>query len=246
MVSGDATIAPQRWWAPHLRGHLLLFDRPPAPAVAPGAGARVLLAAVLVEVVRLAAVRWLHPGVPLGPLLAALLGLALLAAPLAAGVRPSQLGFRRWRDWTATERSYLHQVVLLANVVFPLVLAGPLRERVAEDGMASGLVNVFLPYLFFGFYQEVVYRGMVQGELVRRWGAPIGILVANALFTFGPLHWTYFAARASVALPMLAAIFAIGLFFGVLYRRSGNLWIVAVLHAIGNAYIVWSVGGAMQ
>jgi membrane protease YdiL (CAAX protease family) len=27
-----------------------------------------------------------------------------------------------------------------------------------------------------------------------------------------------------------------------LYRRSGNLWIVAVMHAIGNAYIVWSVG----
>jgi membrane protease YdiL (CAAX protease family) len=41
---------------------------------------------------------------------------------------------------------------------------------------------------------------------------------------------------------MFAAIFLIGLFFGVLYRRSGNLWIVGVLHAIGNAYIVWSVG----
>ena len=43
-------------------------------------------------------------------------------------------------------------------------------------------------------------------------------------------------------MPIFAAIFAIGLFFGVLYKRSGNLWIVAVFHAIGNAYIVLGVG----
>jgi len=67
----------------------------------------------------------------------------------------------------------------------------------------------------------------------------VGILVANVLYTFGPLHWYYFASPASLAVPMLAAIFAIGLFFGILYRRSGNLWIAAVMHAIGNAYVVW-------
>ena len=35
--------------------------------------------------------------------------------------------------------------------------------------------------------------------------------------------------------------FAIGLFFGVLFRRSGNLWMVAVIHGIGNAYIITSL-----
>lgn len=42
---------------------------------------------------------------------------------------------------------------------------------------------------------------------------------------------------------MFAAIFAIGLFFGVLYRRSGNLWLPASFHAVGNAVIVWSAHG---
>jgi membrane protease YdiL (CAAX protease family) len=83
---------------------------------------------------------------------------------------------------------------------------------------------------------------MLQSELVRRCGAFIGILAANVLYTFGPLHSYYFASRSSLALPMFAGIFAIGLFFGVLFRRSGNLWIVAVLHGIGNAYIVGSIG----
>ena len=40
---------------------------------------------------------------------------------------------------------------------------------------------------------------------------------------------------------MFGAIFAIGLFFGVLFRRSGNVWIVAVIDGIGNAYIVGSL-----
>ena len=101
-----------------------------------------------------------------------------------------------------------------------------------------------MPYLFFGFYQEVVYRGILQSELVRRWGALIGILSANLVYTFGPLHWYYFAAQASLAVPMFAGIFAIGLFFGVLFWRSGNLWIVAIIHGIGNAYIVGSLLGS--
>jgi membrane protease YdiL (CAAX protease family) len=106
----------------------------------------------------------------------------------------------------------------------------------------STVWSVFVPYLFFGFYQEVVYRGILQSELVRRWGALPGILVSNLLYTFGPLHSYYLSSRASLAIPMFASIFAIGLFFGVLFRRSGNLWIVAVIHGIGNSYIVGSIG----
>lgn len=200
-----------------------------------------MLAAAAVEVVRLAGLRWLYPGVPLPLLLGAALGLALMVVPGVAGVALSQLGFRRWREWTVTEKSYFLQVAAIANVVFPLVLAAPLQTRIAALGMAGSLWHVVVPYLFFGFYQELVYRGMVQRELVRRWGAAAGIVIANVLFTFGPLHWNYFASRGSVAAPMFASIFVIGLFFGILYRRSGNLWIVAVFHAIGNAYIVWAV-----
>ena len=242
MVTADATAARQYRWSPHLRGHLLLFDQTPAPTHGSQGGVRLLLAAAAVEVVRLAGLRWLYPGVPLPLLLGAALGLALMVVPGVAGVALSQLGFRRWREWTVTEKSYFLQVAAIANVVFPLVLAAPLRTRIAALGMAGSLWHVVVPYLFFGFYQELVYRGMVQQELVRRWGALIGIVVATVLYTFGPLHWNYFASPVSLAAPMFASIFAIGLFFGILYRRSGNLWIVAILHAIGNAYMVSSLG----
>jgi membrane protease YdiL (CAAX protease family) len=106
----------------------------------------------------------------------------------------------------------------------------------------GALSSVFLAYLCFGFYQELVYRGMVQTALTRRWRNVAGILFANVLYTFGPLHWRYFGSRIGLAVPMFASIFVIGLFFGAIYRRSGNLWIVAIMHAVGNAYIISTVG----
>ncbi|HEU5293431.1 MAG TPA: CPBP family intramembrane glutamic endopeptidase [Burkholderiaceae bacterium] len=228
-------------WSPHLRGHLLLFDQTLIEAPPPKAGVRLLLAATFIEGLRLSALRWLSPSIPLWLLLAGLLALGLVMMSFA-GVRLSQLGLRPWSEWSTTEKSYFCQVVAAANIVFPILLAAPLGNRIAQAGLASSLANVVVPYLLFGFYQELVYRAMVQTEAVCRWGSLAGVLVANLLYTFGPLHWDYFASPASLAVPMFASIFAIGLFFGVLYRRSGNLWIVAAFHAIGNAYIVLSLG----
>ena len=233
----DTSAPTRQWGSPHLRGHVLLFDRKASAPHSPRVGVRLLLGAAAVEVARLAAVRWLYPGIPLTLLIPSLLVLGLLV-PVIAGVAFSQLGFRRWRNWTPTEKSYFLQVIVLANVIFPLALGA----RLAQPVLAASFWTVFVPYLLFGFYQELVYRGLVQLELVRRWGAPVGIIVANLVFTFGPLHWQYFGSPGSVAGPMFASIFAIGLFFGMVYRRSGNLWMVAIFHAIGNAYLVWSLG----
>lgn len=242
MIRIDAT--PQRGnpWSRHLRGHLLLFERRPWPAYTDAAGFRLLVVAGGLEILRLSAVKWLYPHVPLWILLPLLLGIALVSVPAIAGVRLSQLGFRHWGEWSTTEKSYFLQVVTLAAVFLLIVLAVSLRDQAGRPALVRSLWSVFVPYLFFGFYQELVYRGMVQLELVRRWGVPLGILGANVLYTFGPLHSRYFASQASLAGPMFVSIFLIGLFFGVLYRRSGNLWIVACFHAIGNAVIVWRLG----
>jgi len=226
----------------HLRGHVLLFDDKPACQYDASTGTRLLFIVVLLEAVRLAAVKWFHPLVPLLILVPFLLGCALLSVRFGAGLTLSQIGLYPWREWTAVEKSYFVQLVIIANIVFPFVFATRLRAILDQPSALRTMATIFVPYLLFGFYQEVVYRGMLQSELVRRWGAFIGILASNILYTFGPLHSYYFSSRVSLAVPMFAAIFAIGLFFGILFRRSRNLWIVAVIHGIGNAYIVGSLG----
>lgn len=225
----------------HLQGHVLFFDRKPGILHDLPTGIRLLILAVVLEAARLGLVRWLYPALPLLALVPVLLGFALLLVRFLAGLRLSQIGFRLWREWSTTEKSYFVQLLVIANVVFPLVFAPRLRTILSQPNAMAIATTVFVPYLFYGFYQEVVYRGMLQSELVRRWGAFAGILVANLLYTFGPLHWNHLTP---VNVPMFASIFAIGLFFGILYHRSGNLWIVAIIHGIGNAYIVTSLGSA--
>ncbi|MDQ3637650.1 MAG: CPBP family intramembrane metalloprotease, partial [Actinomycetota bacterium] len=133
-------------------------------------------------------------------------------------VKLSEVGLYRWREWSGTEKSYFVQLLIIANVVFVLMLSDRLRTILAEPSGMRQVLTVMLPSLLWGFYQELVYRGLLQTELVRRWGPVAGILVTNTLFTFGPLHFYHFA-RTSPALPMFAGIFAIGLFFGVVFQR---------------------------
>lgn len=242
MEKPESSVSPKSdGFLVHLRGHVLLFDQRSAPASDASVGMRLLGVAIVMEALRVAAVKGLHSAVPLVILVPLFLVCALFLVRFVAGLKLSQIGLYPWREWTPVEKSYFVQLLVLANVVFPFVFVSRLRLILAQPSPLFVIWYGFVPYLFFGFYQEVVYRGMVQSELVRRWGAFAGILIANVLYTFGPLHWNYFSARSSVAVPMFAAIFAIGLFFGVLFRRSGNLWIVAVIHGIGNAYIVGSL-----
>jgi len=243
MVTPDSPALPRwRGLLVHVRGHVLLFDQKPVSQYEASAGVRLLFIVVVLESVRLGVVRWFYPMVPLLILVPLFLGCALLTVRFGARLRLSQIGLHPWHKWTATEKSYFVQLLVIANVVFPLVLAARLQTILGQPSALQTVATLFVRYLFFGFYQEVVYRGMLQSELVRRWGVFIGVLASNILYTFGPLHWYYFSSRGSLAVPMFASIFAIGLFFGVLFRRSGNLWIVAVIHGIGNAYIVGSLG----
>jgi membrane protease YdiL (CAAX protease family) len=243
MSESDSSV-PRSGLSVHWRGHFLLFDKKSAPAYDASTGTRLLLIAVAIEAFRLVVVRWLHPALPLLILVLLLLAAALLLVRFAARLKLSQIGLYPWREWHPIEKSYFVQLLVIANIVFPLVFADRLRLIMAQPSVVSTVWNVFVPYLFYGFYQEVVYRGILQSELVRRWGAFVGILLANIFYTFGPLHSYYFSSRSSVAIPMFASIFAIGLFFGVLFKRSGNLWIVAAIHGIGNAYIVGSLSSA--
>jgi uncharacterized protein len=164
------------------------------------------------------------------------LAFAIVLVRFAAGVKFADIGLIPWHAWTATEKSYFIQVFVIANVIFAIVTAPRLGAILAGPSLLLHVCTVFVPYLLWGFHQELMYRGILQTELVRRWRAPAGILLANSLFTFGPLHFYNFT-RTSPSLPLFAGIFAIGLFFALLFWRSGNLWIIAILHGVGDMYI---------
>jgi membrane protease YdiL (CAAX protease family) len=220
----------------HLRGHFLLFDAKPRASYPSGTGLRLLIGFLVLEAV-------IGPRFHLFSLLGVpqpqswirvlvLLALAIALVKLFARLDLSAIGFIPWREWSVAEKSYFVQVIVIANVVFAVVVGNALFS--APDAAAIAAVN-----FLWGFYQELAYRGMLQTELTRRFGATAGVLLANVAYTFGPLHFYHFAGASPVA--MFAAIFAIGLYFGALRQRSGNLWMPAVFHGIGT---MWILGGA--
>ena len=172
MAKSDLPV-PRRWsgLSVHARGHFLLFDQRSAFHWNAETGARLLFIVVAIEAIRIVAIEWLHPVLPLLILVLLLLAGALGLVRFAARLRLSQIGLYPWSEWSPVEKSYFVQLLVIANVVFPLVFANRLRLILAQPSALATVWSSFVPYLFFGFYQEVVYRGILQSELVRRWGA---------------------------------------------------------------------------
>ena len=218
----------------HWRGHLLLFERRAFPAPEPKTALRLLLAFVVLEGLigprfELAKVLGL-PQPPAALRIALLFVLALALVRFFARYPWRGLGFVPWREWSAVEKSYFLQVVAAGSVLGFALLGTRLQPA------------AFATLLAWGFYQELVYRGILQTALVSRMGPVAGILVGNLLFTFGPLHFYYFFQKP-VPVGMLAAIFAIGLFFAIQFHRSRNLWIPATFHGLGTAFILGAAPG---
>jgi len=225
--------------SPHLRGHLLLFDRRSSQEPDPASATRLLLIYLFLEAAlgpRLSILGWFHlPAVSSWIRVPGLIVLALLLVRFVARLTPARIGLYGWHAWSTTERSYFVQAFCLGNGVFIFVFAHRLRAIASDPSLWGAACATMLTYLAWGAYQELAYRGILQTALVSRLGPAAGILIANTVFTFGPLHFYHFASGSP--LPMFAGIFTIGLFFSVLFWRSGNLWLVGVLHGLGDGYI---------
>ena len=78
---------------------------------------------------------------------------------------------------------------------------------------------VFAPVL-----EEILFRGIIQGDLTNRYRAGGAIIIASLIF--GIVHMQI--------LQSINAFFA-GLAMGLIYYRSGSLWTVILIHMINNA-----------
>lgn len=224
-----------------VKAQALLFERPLLGLGSGAATARSVIAFLIAGAGLLWLGRTIAAEMGGSDPLAARFGLvvALLAGTLVFGraiLGPywGALGLRGPTAWTQREILYAASVIPAACIAFYIVFQGLFAQMLASNGLVRFLFFNLAFGLVWGFYQEIAHRGFLQPALTTHLG-PIGALVAtNFLFTFGPLHasvWARVGADASAA-TMFIPIFAIGLVFGLIYWRTGNLWLPAIFHGI--------------
>ena len=102
----------------------------------------------------------------------------------------------------------------------------PLEDNleVQFDGLAHNYVGAFTIAFLAPVLEEVMFRGAIQGYIMRTFGKPwLAIIVASLIF--GIYHWNPVQVVYATML---------GIVFGWIYYRTGSLLSVIVGHVLNN------------
>jgi membrane protease YdiL (CAAX protease family) len=83
---------------------------------------------------------------------------------------------------------------------------------------------------FVGLGEELLFRGLVQRDMMKLLGAKWGLLGASLMFMVMHLTWR--------SIPELGFTFLVGMLLGYLYYRTGSLTAPIIAHGVGNTILV--------
>jgi CAAX protease family protein len=155
-------------------------------------------------------------------------GLFLLGFLLVGG--PQVLASKFELSWSATASALLLCLPMLVALYFavcsnwaPLYqLRTELDEKVTPLFTNLKIPDLALIALLAGAGEELFFRGWLQDALTNRFDVWVGILVASVIF--GLAHY--------LSLTYAIYAFLTGIYLGVIYQVSGNLYIVMLIHAL--------------
>ena len=133
-------------------------------------------------------------------------------------------------SWNATLYALLLSLPMFAALYFavwskwePLSqLRIELEEKVVPLFANCEIIDLVVIALLAGVSEELFFRGWLQGALTIRFGIWSGILVASAIFGFAHYLSPTYAIYAGLT----------GLYLGIIYQLSGNLYVVMAIHAV--------------
>ena len=121
-------------------------------------------------------------------------------------------------------------------------LAGSLLEVAEYPAVSPSLyliIIVIIEQIFVGVFEEYLFRGLVLNVLLEkmkndRFKNKIATVILSSLF-FGAVHLLNLFSEPRMINATIAQVFYatfIGIFLGVLYLRTNNIWVVVFYHAI--------------
>jgi membrane protease YdiL (CAAX protease family) len=92
------------------------------------------------------------------------------------------------------------------------------------------LRDVVYMLFFVGIGEELLFRGLIQVDLVKAFGSRWGVFGSAIVFAVMHLTWR--------SIPEIGFVFVAGVVLGVLYLKSKNLTAPIIAHATGNVLLV--------
>jgi hypothetical protein len=132
--------------------------------------------------------------------------------------------------------------ILLAAALVGQVLSAFDVDVAQNQVIATGQQNpeyflymIPVSLLLVGPFEELVFRGGVQGLLRRTWGGWPAVVIASGLF--GLVHWIALVGGGGGRVAYVAVAATLGLILGSLYERTRNLVVPALVHGIYNSVL---------
>jgi membrane protease YdiL (CAAX protease family) len=148
-------------------------------------------------------------------------------------IRLSQIGIDAWKKWNTASKKVFFIVTPIIMIIFSSIFIARVEIFMNHSELYGIGSLILLREFLYGFYQELLYRGILQTELIKRWGFWIGTIISNLVFTFGPEHF-HFYKSTHIGFVLM---FCLGLLFSFIFYRSKNLVSVGIWHGIGNVFI---------
>ena len=114
-----------------------------------------------------------------------------------------------------------------------------IRDPATEWKTPLEIFTKLLVLLGVGFREEILYRGVNLNAIARKYGNTtkglwITLLTSGVLF--GAIHLSNVLHGLSFTAAVMQSLSAVvgGILFGAIYLRGGNIWVVALLHALND------------
>jgi membrane protease YdiL (CAAX protease family) len=130
---------------------------------------------------------------------------------------------------------WLQVSLLLAAFIFIAVLG---KFCLLKTGLLFGKPNSFyLETLFAPIYEEIIFRGIVLGALLKHFSVLKAIIFTSLLFGIWHLKNIFFVEPAEVLRQICYAGFVFGPVLAWATYRTQTIWIASVIHYINNGVL---------
>lgn len=136
-------------------------------------------------------------------------------------------------------------------VLIALLLIGGLIEGLSQGSIQPAAVILGYTFDMFavGLAEELLFRGLILNVLAdffgrdRAKGVWLTVIVSGAIFGLAHLSNILTAGLTPAAgILQAAAAVGVGIYFGAIYVRCGNLWALICLHAVNDFVALMSTG----